>query len=354
VATGELRGGLDTRASITFADLYGLLALGLTPDASQARTGGVPLISAYLGPDGVRELCALQLLAQTGLADPDFYLNLSGLEYALDPAGGPAFFETAAAATAVTLTGRRAAEGSAPAARAMEALGTLPRDQGAALRAALAEGNPYAGALIRLTDRDPDPAEIAAHLALVGQVAAAAQASAGGAPGLEALLLARGLAAIAPVSAFAPDDPACTGPSAPLGPGRIRVVLDLYALLGMEGIQARFGPLAPIYRSAQGDDRLSGATPGGLKAILANRIDLDPGGAFQEVKTWMALVLYLATPPAQGGHFDHGRITDEYDSAADYRQFPAFGAAVRDRNAGYPAEGIAALAALAASLRKAP
>ena len=77
-STGELRGALDACAPVTFADLYGLLPLGLSPDPSQAWAGGEPLVSAYLDPAGVRELCAVQLLAQAGLAGHGAGLELPG------------------------------------------------------------------------------------------------------------------------------------------------------------------------------------------------------------------------------------------------------------------------------------
>lgn len=354
LATGELRGGLDLRAPISFADLYGLLGLGLSPDPAQAGAGGEPLISVYMDVDGLRELCAMQLLLQTGLGDPDYYLNLSGLAYGLLDEETGAFFATASAAQALALTGRRAQHGSAPAVRAILALEAMPHDQGAALQAAMAAGNPYAGAMVRLGDPDPDPGRIAANLALLGQVAAAAARDAAtGTTEVEALLMAKARAAVGEVRAFDPADPACTGPAATLGPGRVRIALDLYALLGFEHAQSMFGLHTALYRAPQGDDRLSGATPAGLKAILANRIGTAPGGSFLELKDWMAVLSYLATPAAKGGHFQEGRITREYGSSADYRRFPAFGAAVQTRNADYPLDRITALADQAAALRRA-
>jgi hypothetical protein len=367
LATGELRGGLEAGAPVTFADVFGLLPLGLSPDPDQRDVTGAPLVSAYLDPDGCRMLRALQLLVQAGLADGDLYLNLSGLRYQLDPRGAGAFFAAASAAAALDLTKRRAGEGSAKAARALEAVAALAGDRGAALEALLAAGNPYAGALVRLADRDPDPARVAANREVLGQVAAATVREAGspdpgrpvagipaGAPRLTALLMAKAMEAIGPVSAFAPDDPACTGPATPLGPGRVRVVLDSYLVLMADRVQARLGTRAVLYQEAQGQARLSAASPEGLGALLAHRVRLAPGEAGRELKAWMAALLYLATPPDRGGHFRDGRITGEYDSDPDFRRFAEAGAAVRVRNAAYPLEAIGHLAALAASLRRAP
>jgi hypothetical protein len=186
-----------------------------------------------------------------------------------------------------------------------------------------------------------------------GSAAAAERDAASGSTRLDALLMAQAMAAIGPVSAFAPGDPACTGPALALGSGRRRVVLDLYMLLMIDAVQSRFGISVAVYQTAQGGGKLTG-TPDGLKAALANRLNLDPGGPFQEVKTWTALLLYLTTPPAQGGHFAGGWITPEYGSCADFTRFPAFGAAVRTRNASYPLDSISALAAMVETLRAAP
>ena len=347
VATGELRGALEAGPAITFADLYGLLPLGLSPDPAQRGTTGEPLVSGYLDADGLRVLCAMQLLAQTGLAGPDDYLNLSGLSYGLNPPETAAFFRSASAATALRLTGLRASAGSAPAGRALAALANLPCDRGAALLAAAAAGNPYAGVMLRLDD--PDPARTGEHLAILGRVARAAGHDAGaGTTTLQALLMAEAVAAIGPVTAFAADDLACTGPVAPLLPGRQRVVLDLYMLMMMGGVQTQFGLDTAIYAAPQGDRKLGGA-PGGLEAILANRLNLSPSGAFQEMKGWMALLCYL-----RGPHFAGGRITAEYDSGGGFTGFPSFGAAVRTRNAAYPLDRVGALAAMAGALRQAP
>ena len=355
LATGELRVGLEAGAPVTFADIHGLLPLGLSPDPDQQDITGMPLVWAYLDPEAARLLCALQLLAQTGLVGGDSYLNLSGLSYRLDPGPEAEFFAAAGAATALGRTLRRAEAGSVEATLALRALGSLPQDRGAALRALLAGGNPYAGALVRLGQRDPGPDRTAANLALLGQVAVAmVHDGATGSTELAALLLGRALAAVGPVSAFAPDDPACTGPAAPLGPGRIRVVLDLFLVTLADQAQAGFGARVALYQAATGDARLSAATPDGLQAVLANRIDANPRGSFRELKAWMAVLEYLATPRSRGGHFQDGRITGEYASAPDPGRFPDSGAAVRIRNAGYPLERLQALGALAAALDRYP
>ncbi len=339
LASGTLRGGLGGPGPITFSDVYGVLPLGTSPDPAQAEAGGEPLISVYLDPAGLRELCALQLLAQTGLVSSDWYLNLSGLSYRLEPAALPALFDAATGAAVLALAGRRAAAGSVAAAQALAGVASLPSDQGAALQLAGAAGNPFAQALGVL----PGLGEVAAAVADAGR----------GGHRLETLLMARAKAAIGPVAAYLPGDPACTGTAVPLGPGRVRVAMDLYAILMLDRGRTRFGACAAAYQGPAGAARLSGA-PEGRAALLDHRIALDPGGSFQELKAWMALLRYLAAPAGQGGHFEAGRITAEYASSPDFRQFPAAGAAVRRRNAAYPLDRIAALAATLAALEAVP
>lgn len=352
LATGELRGTLGPGRPVTFADVFNLLPLGLSPDPDQQGVTGVPLVSAYLEPDACRSLCALQLLAQAGLVNGDFYPHLSGLTYDLDPDGAEALFAAAGAATVLEATGRRAAAGSPQAGQALAALAAPPGARGPALRAALAAGNPYAGAMLRLGEARPEPARIQANLEVLEQVAAAGAGPDGGA--LAALLMGKARDAIGPLAGFDPGDPACTGPAAPLGPGRIRVALDLYLVLMVDRIQALLGTRAALYQSAQGEAVLSPGSPEGFQAILANRIGLDPGGPFQELKAWMAVLLYLTTPPGRGGHFQDGRITGEYAAPREPGRFAEAGAAVRVRNAAYPAARISRLAALARSLGEAP
>jgi len=350
-ATGELRGALDAGAAITFSELYSVMPLGLSPDPAQAGATGEPLVSVYMDPGGLREFCALQLLAQAGLTTSDFYLHLSGLSYELNAGETDTFFAMAQAAAAISVTRRKAGEGSVQAGAALEALATLESDQGRALLASVARGNPYAEAMASLGDRSQAPAS----LTLLGQVAqAAALDAASGSTGLDALLMARALAAIGPVSAFSALDPACTGAAVALGPGRCRVAMDLYVLLMINAVQSRFGTQALIYPSAQGGTGLSAATPGGLQRILGNRISLDPGGPLRELKVWTALLLYLTTPPSLGGHFAGGWISPEYFSIPDFRQFSSFGPGVRTRNAGYPLDRVSALAARIQALTEAP
>ena len=109
-ATGELRGALDAGAAITFSELYSVMPLGLSPDPAQAGATGEPLVSVYMDPGGLREFCALQLLAQAGLTTSDFYLHLSGLSYELNAGETDTFFAMAQAAAAISVTRRKAGD----------------------------------------------------------------------------------------------------------------------------------------------------------------------------------------------------------------------------------------------------
>jgi hypothetical protein len=349
VASGVLRGNLgEGGGAISLADLFEVMPLGQSPDPRQPGIPGDPVLAAWVEPEDLRALCALQLLGQSGIARPDDYLNLSGLRYELRREAAEAFFAAATAAKVLERARERAQAGSAAARAVLSALaiedGAAPAvraDGGSELAALAAAGNPFAKALAGNSALEP--------------VAAAAQAGVGdgadrAADGLDALLYARALAAIGPVTAFAPDDPACTGSTRPLPPGRVRVALDLDALLGFEHIQARFGIPGGLYRDAGGEVRLTRRDAPGRAAILACRLGAGPAGDGQELKTWMALAGYLSTPPALGGHFADGRITGEYRADGGFRGFPGAGPAVRVRNPGYPLAALEALADTLAAL----
>ena len=132
VATGVLRGKLLMGVPLSFADVYNVLPLGITPDSSQALPVGYPLVSAYLDLADVKSLCALQLLAQSNLAPADYYLNFSGLKYGLKSTEAYLYFKYATAAGVLQLVAQKAAAGSIPATQALFALLTLSRDSGAA------------------------------------------------------------------------------------------------------------------------------------------------------------------------------------------------------------------------------
>ncbi len=354
VATGVIRGTLPAGGFISFADVYNVLPLGTSPDLSQAIPIGYPLISAYLPVADLQKLCAVQLVAQTGLTSTDFYLNLSGLAYTLKGPESYVYFKYATAAAVLGLTSQKASAGSVPAYQALGALSTLGTDSGAALLTAMAAGNPYAGAMVKLNDASPTQAQVAANLGALGQVAGAAAADkAAGTKSLNALIVSKALAAIDTVSGFSPADPACTGPAAPLGStARYRVAADLYAIFMLGAAQAEFGVAINAYRTATGTETLSGAN---LAGAMANRINLDPSTpAVVETKEWMALLLYLITPPAQGGHFTSGFITPEYASSLDFSQFGTFGPAVKVRNASYPIASVGQLLATLGGLVAAP
>ncbi len=347
VASGVVRGTLKPGVLLSFADIYNVLPLGISPDSTQALPVGYPLVSAYLELGDLKKLCALQLVAQTNLVPSDFYLNLSGLSYDLDPTGAYAYFKTATAAAVLGLTSQKAAQGSTSAAQALQALGSLGTDGGAALLAAYAGGNPYAAAMVRLNDASPSSGQIATNLQALGQVAAAAAAdAAAGTTTLNALVVNQAVAAIGTVYGFAPADAACTGPATALsGATRYRLAADLYAILMMGATQAQFGQAITAYAGPTGTAALSASDMAGL---LRNRINASPTSpSVVELKEWMALLSYVGTGLS-------GQITSTYASTADFSQFASFGAAVTVRNASYPGTSIGQLMVTLGGLQAAP
>ena len=327
VATGILRGKLRSGVPISFADVYDVLPLGITPDSSQALPVGYPMISLYLDLADLKKVAALQLVAQTNLVAPDFYLNLSGIQYSLNSDGANAYFKYATAAAVLQVTSSKATAGSAAAMQAMNALATLGSDSGAALLTAYAAGNPYAGAMVKLNDAAPTNAQIATNLGVLGQVAVAAASGQ-----VSSLIVSKAVGAIDTVSAFAPSDLENTGTTTALtAASRVRVAVDLYALLLLGAVQAQYGVTIVPWASATGSTPLTGA------AILANRIDAAPATpGIQELKEWMALLSYVTTGLG-------GSISSDYASTTNFTQFGSFGAAVRTRDTNYPIANIGQL-----------
>ncbi len=345
LATGVIRNTLPAGIPLNFTDIYNTLPLGISPDQTQAIPVGYPLMSAYLELADLKKLCALQLLAQTNLTTSDYYLNLSGVGYTLKSVEAKTYFQYATAAAVLTVTAQKATAGSTAAGTAMTALQLMATDGGAAMMGAIGAGNVYATAMAKLNDTDL--ANAAANLGVVGEVAVSTNPS--------ALIVTKAVEAIDTVSAFAPTDPSCTGASAPLaGTSRHRVAADLYMILMMGAVQAQFGPAMAItaYKASTGTPYLSATDMVGL---LGNRIDLDPASAtVQETKEWMTLLLYLITPPAQGGHFTSGTIGTEYASTPSFAQFGTFGPAVQVRSASYPIPQIGQLMTTLGGLVAAP
>ena len=141
VATGVIRGTLQAGVPITFADIYNVLPLGISPDTSQALPVGYPLVSSYVDLADLKKLCALQLVAQTSLAPPEYYLNVSGLRYGLKITEGYVYFKYATVAAILRTARQQAANGSVPALRALGALSSLASDGGAALLGAYGSDN---------------------------------------------------------------------------------------------------------------------------------------------------------------------------------------------------------------------
>jgi 5'-nucleotidase / UDP-sugar diphosphatase len=343
VATGVLRGSLPTGVPLTFADIYNVLPLGVSPDSSQALPVGYPLMSVYLELPDLKKVCALQLVGQSNLVESSFYLNLSGLRYTLKPAESYTYFKYATAAAVLDLTGRKMAGGSVPAVQAFLAVANMGYDQGAALLAANSGGNPYAAAMVKLNDASPDSGQITANLTALGQVAAAAIA---GTNAVSALVVSKAVDAIDTVAGFAATDGMNTGQPVDLtGTTRIRAAVDLYALLLLNAVKSEFGIAITPFQAATGSTALSAAD---FPTLLGNRIDADPATpGVQELKEWMALLSDVGTGLG-------GSIGPEYASTANFTDFNTFGSAVRTRNSTYPLAAIGQLVGTAAALQRAP
>ena len=342
VATGVLRGSLPAAVPLTFTDVYSILPLGISPDPTQALPIGYPLISTYVDVADIRKICALQLVAQSNLVSSDFYLNISGIRYSLKPEEAYNYFKHATAAVILDFAIRKIAAGSAPALQALTAVVGIGTDHGAALLAARTAGNPYAVALVKLNDTSPDSGQVSANL---NAVAAVATASIGGASAVSALIVSKAIAAIDLVSGFAAADSTNTGATTDLAGSRIRVVVDLYALLLLNAVESQFGVAITPYQAATGPIVLSSAD---YPTLLANRVDAAPATpGIQELKEWMALLSNVGSGLS-------GSIGPEYASTTNFTQFATSGIAVRTRNASYPLQAIGQLVGTAAALQQAP
>lgn len=343
VATGVLRGKLLSGVPITFADVYDVLPLGISPDASQTLPVGYPLISVYLDPADLRKVAALQLVAQSNLVPSDFYVNLSGVQYSLKSAESYTYFKYATGAAVLQITVDKFGQGSAAATAAVNGLFSLGTDHGAALIAAAQAGNPYAAAMIALNDPAPDATQTATNLSAMGDLGVAAL---GGTTAVSALVVNKALAAIDKLSGFAPTDATNVGTATELSStNRIRLAVDLYAVLLLNAVQSQYGIKITPYQAATGTTTLSAAD---FPTLLGNRIDAAPATAgVQELKEWMALLSNVATSLG-------GVIGPDYASTTNFADFPTSGAAVRNRNSSYPLASIAQLVSTVGKLQQAP
>ena len=163
---------------------------------------------------------------------------------------------------------------------------------------------------------------------------------------VSALIVSKAVAAIDTVSGFASSDGTNVGATTVLSDNaRVRVAVDLYAVLLLGAVQAQFGVTITPYQSATGNTILSAAN---IPGILANRINAAPAASgIQELKEWMALLSYEATGLG-------GSIGSEYSSAANFALFGTSGAAVQVRNAAYPLASIGQLVATVHGLLSVP
>ena len=343
VGTGVLRATLPARVPLTFADIYNVLPLGISPDSTQLLPIGYPLISTYLDLADVKKVAALQLVGQSNLVSSSFYLNISGIQYTLNAAETYTYFKYATAAAVISIANEKAAGGSAAAGQALGAMFSMGYDQGAGLLALSKAGNQYATAMVKLNDASPDATQSVADLKTLGDVGYAAIY---GTASVSGLVASKAVAAIGTVSGFASSDIRNTGTATPLSATtRVRGAVDLYAVLLLNAVESQYGIKITPYQSASGSTVLSSSN---FAALLANRINATPASStIQELKEWMALLSNVGS--ALGGS-----IGPEYASTPIFTQFPAAGSAVQARNASYPLASIGQLAGTMSSLQQAP
>jgi 2',3'-cyclic-nucleotide 2'-phosphodiesterase (5'-nucleotidase family) len=343
VGTGVIRATLPAKVPLTFADIYSVLPLGISPDSTQLLPVGYPLISTYLDPADVKKIAALQLVGQSDLVSSSFYLNISGIQYTLNAAEAYTYFKYATAAAVLSIANAKAAGGSAAAGQAVSALFNMGYDQGAGLLALSKAGNPYATAMVKLNDANPDATQSVADLKALAEVGFAAIY---GTASVSGLVASKAVAAIGTVSGFGPGDIRNTGTTTTLSATtRVRGAADLYAILLLNAVESQYGIKITPYQSASGSTVLSSSN---LAAVLANRINATPASSTTlEMKEWMALLSNVGT--ALGGS-----IGAEYASTPIFAQFPAAGSAVQVRNASYPLASITQLVGTLSSLQQAP
>ncbi|HEY2321300.1 MAG TPA: metallophosphoesterase [Thermoanaerobaculia bacterium] len=340
VGTGVIRQPLKGGVPLSFADIYNVLPLGISPDQSQALPIGYPLISTYVDVNDVKKIAALQLVGQANLVGSSFYLNMSGVKYTLSDTGSYDFFKYATAGAVLSITSSKVSAGSQPALQALFAIFSADTDGGAAMIAAANAGNPYATAIVTLNDTNPTAAQKAANVTAFGKVAAQAIV---GTQQVSALIAQKAVAAIDTVSGFSPADAENTGSTTAITSGRVRTTADLYAILLLNAVESQYGIKITPFQTATGTTVLSD-----IPTILGNRVDASPSTAgVQEMKEWMALLSYVGTGL-------HGTIGPEYSSTTLFTDFPTFGAAVKVRNSTYPLPQIGQLIATEAALSQAP
>ena len=93
------------------------------------------------------------------------------------------------------------------------------------------------------------------------------------------------------MAGFAPSDSTNTGFASDLSTSsRVRMAVDLYAVLLLGAVQNQFGIAITASESSIGPGVLAGAD---IPGVLGNSIDASPAApGFRELKEWMALLSY--------------------------------------------------------------
>lgn len=91
VASGVIRDNIypGTTGLVSFADIYNVLPLGISPDTTQPAPG-YPLMSMYVTAGDLRNICEAALTVAPAIGS-DYYLNFSGIQVDYNPLYAPYF-----------------------------------------------------------------------------------------------------------------------------------------------------------------------------------------------------------------------------------------------------------------------
>lgn len=73
---------------VSFADVYAVVPLGISPDMTQP-VPGYPLMSVYVTPAEIRNICEISAFLAPYVGDSDYFLNLSGVRFQYNPENPP-------------------------------------------------------------------------------------------------------------------------------------------------------------------------------------------------------------------------------------------------------------------------
>lgn len=309
VANGVIRNGFELGQSISFADLYSVLPLGMSPDSSQQNVPGYPLMLVYLTGEELSHMCQFSAYA-IAAGDDAFVASLPAREAAYASAA------QGASELAATLNGGSPNDLAAYNAYVLPAAGSSPADEAIAAFNAVGTG-------------DSAACQAAAQIySITAARASQAKALCQGLPlvlpsvdsdyfmNLSGIAYthggADGLYQVADTGLYGSTDFSCTGTTTPVDASALYpVVADIYAiyLLMDDTINQMLTALGiPISAKDSSGTAITSAT------LMNSRLDMDgdSSNGIQEVKEWVAFLQYVT-----GGEFAGNIIPDsDYGASA--------------------------------------